>query len=161
MPAEQRDLGLGDLAGYTRRVALVVTAQSPPRAEARKLRGELTRRAKRVGGGSYERGAIDSLVAVLEAVSSLSESGRLPAPSVPFEPGSLPERLLLAIADGVQGANNDLADRLGTDVWQVSRAGRRLRELGLADRLRVGRLNTWTLTPAGERESIRVRAVRA
>ena len=55
--------------------------------------------------------------------------------------GSLPARMLLEIADGVQGANADLSDRLDTDQSQVSRAGRRLRQLGLATRVRAGRLN--------------------
>lgn len=49
------------------------------------------------------------------------------------------------------GANADLADRLDTDQWQVSRAGRRLRALGPATRLGSGRLNIWQLTGAGQR----------
>jgi Mn-dependent DtxR family transcriptional regulator len=59
--------------------------------------------------------------------------------------------MLLEIAGGVRGGNADLADRLDTDQWQVSRAGRRLRELGLATRERAGRLTGWTLTKVGVR----------
>jgi DNA-binding MarR family transcriptional regulator len=59
-----------------------------------------------------------------------------------------------------EGGNADLADRLDTDQSQVSRAGRKLRELGLATRVRTGRLNGWTITTAGEREASRLRSSR-
>lgn len=120
------------------------------------------RQVRQILGGataaSYDRGAAEAVLAVVEAVQG--ESG-LAAQTSPFEPGSLVERLLLEIAGGVQGANADLADRLGTDQWQLSRAGRRLRDLGYAERQRAGRLNVWTLTPAGRRESSRIRGERS
>lgn len=116
--------------------------------------GQLVRRSD---AASYDRGAAEAVLAVVEAVQG--ESG-LAAQTSPFEPGSLVERLLLEVAGGVHGANADLADRLGTDQWQLSRAGRRLRDLGLAERKRAGRLNVWTLTPAGRREASRIRGDR-
>ena len=100
--------------------------------------------------GSYERGQLDGVLTVLAAVSGRSIAGGGLAPqTATIEPGSLPERLLLEIDSGVRGANADLAERLGTDQWQLSRAGRRLRDLGLAERTRAGRLNAWKLTSAG------------
>lgn len=80
---------------------------------------------------SYQRGAVDSLLLVVECLAR-SDSAGLAAQGAVFESGSLPARMLLEIARGVPGANADLADRLDIDQWQVSRAGRRLRQLGLA-----------------------------
>lgn len=55
------------------------------------------------------------------------------------------------------GVAEDLDFHFDTDPWQLSRAGRRLRDLGLADRVRAGRLNTWSLTDAGEQEARQLR----
>ena len=98
---------------------------------------------------SYERGAVDALVLVLEQSARVDGVGS--AKAVPFEPGSLAARLLLEIASGVHGTNADLAERLATDETQICRAGRRIRELGLADRSREGRLNRWSISREGER----------
>lgn len=66
---------------------------------------------------------------------------------------------VIEIAESVRGAANaDLAERLDTDQWQDSRAGRRLRDLGLASRSRAGRLNAWVLTSAGGRAADRLRS---
>lgn len=97
-------------------------------------------------GESYAHGAADALLAVLEHAQETT--GRL-RPDLPFEQGSLAARLLLEIEAGVHGANTDLAERLGTDKTQLSRAGRRLRQLRLAESQRDGRLNRWTITPEG------------
>lgn len=112
----------------------------------RQLASELREVIDDVPEQSYEHGAAVALLAVLEHVQdtvATSES------DLQFEPGSLPARLLLEIEAGVRGANTDLAERLGTDKTQLSRAGRRLRQLRLAECEREGRINRWDITPAG------------
>lgn len=124
-------------------------------SELRRLEIELTRLRLLADHGSYERGQLDGVLSVLGAVSGRSTTAGLALQTATIEPGSLPERLLLEIDNGVHGANADLAERLGTDQWQLSRAGRRLRDLGLAERTRTGRLNSWRLTSAGDQEARR------
>lgn len=144
----------GSLIAEAGRLLSVAFSDGPGgRSELRRLAIELTRLALVAEPGSYERGQLDGVLAVLGAVSGRSTDVGLAPQTATIEPGSLPERLLLEIDSGVHGANADLAERLGTDQWQVSRAGRRLRELGLAVRTRTGRLNSWILTEAGEREA--------
>lgn len=139
-----------DLEGAAAEVARAVMRA---RWDAQSLVVELQDAAGNAREG-YERGAVDALLAVLECAR-----GREPyEPSdVPLERGSLAARLLLEIRAGVQGANVDLAERLGTDKTQLSRAGRRLRQLGLADRVRDGRINRWSLTQEGAELSDRLR----
>jgi len=124
------------------------------RSELRRLEVELERLALLAEPGSYERGRLDGALQVLGAVAGRANLGLAPQTAT-IEPGSLAERLLLEIDNGVHGANADLAERLGTDQWQLSRAGRRLRDLGLAERTRTGRLNLWRLTSAGDQEARR------
>ncbi len=62
--------------------------------------------------------------------------------------------MLGEIARGARVGNADLAEVLATDAWQLSRAGRRLRDAGLATRIRSGRINVWDLTADGWEESI-------
>ncbi len=101
----------------------------------------------------------EGLLGVVDATRDVASGGRgLAQCTSPLEPGSLAARLLLEIVAGVRGGNADLAERLGTDHWQVSRAGRRLRDLGLATRSREGRVNGWTLTQEGSRQARRLRS---
>jgi DNA-binding transcriptional ArsR family regulator len=95
---------------------------------------------------SYAHGAAAALLAVLEQAQDTQGAVRS---DLPFESGSVPARLLLEIEAGVRGANTDLAERLGTDKTQLSRAGRRLRQLRLAECEREGRINRWKITPEG------------
>ena len=125
------------------------------------LRGLRSELAHAAGDATepYERGVYEGLLGIVDAVVDAVEGDwGLALQSAAVEPGSLAARMLQEIAGGVAGANADLADRLDTDQWQVSRAGRRLRELGLATRVRAGRLNGWTLTSAGQRELSHLRA---
>jgi len=128
-------------------------ATAAARAELRRLDRDLTSDAESRQVGSYERGVVDGLLAVVRAIARNGTLGGLAVQVARFEPGSLAARLLLEIAAGVHGANADLAERLGTDQWQISRAGRRLRDLGLAERSRSGRINEWVLTVAGKQEA--------
>ena len=149
-------VGPEDTAGSVARVAAAVRSGS--RSDLRKLEVDLKRLARTIDQGTYERGVVDGLLKIVEAAASVAAPSRGLAPqAAAFEPGSLPARMLLEIGAGVRGANADLADRLGTDQYQVSRAGRRLRELGLAERTRAGRLNGWSLTILGGREVARLR----
>ncbi len=90
------------------------------------------------------------------AGSSLGRSG-LARQGGHLEAGSLPARMLGEIARGARVGNADLAELLGTDAWQLSRAGRRLRDAGLATRSRSGRINVWDLTDVGREELGRLR----
>lgn len=65
------------------------------------------------------------------------------------EPRSLAARFVRAV-ERHPGASNDLLTRLlDVEETQISRAGRRLSDLGLTIKRRVGRQNAWMLTPAG------------
>ncbi|MDQ3385570.1 MAG: hypothetical protein M3503_06115 [Actinomycetota bacterium] len=143
----------GELSEYVDRVVGVPTSPRGDGSALRRLRIDLDHAASAEPPGSYERGFLDGLAKVVgAALARRDRGGGLAAQSAVVEPGSVPARMLLEIAGGVRGANADLADRLGTDQWQISRAGRRLRELGLAERTRAGRLNGWSLTSDGERQ---------
>lgn len=87
------------------------------------------------------------------AMACADALGGLAAQSGRLEPGSLAARVLVQIADGDVYSNEDLVEMLESDPWQISRAGRRLRELGLTARERQGRVNVWTATTAGRAES--------
>lgn len=141
-------------AECARRVAVAV--RSTDAAQLRQLHTELTR-LRKGAASDLEQGICKGLLSVVDAASGLVGGRGLAPQSARLESGSLAARLLLEIDGGVRGANADLADRLDTDQWQVSRAGRRLRDLGLATRARSGRLNGWSLTEAGEREAARLR----
>lgn len=154
MGATRTALG-GAAADLVRRVVAAVSSSDA--AALRRLKPELQRRADEATE-SFERGVFESLLGVVDCAREVIDGDRGLAPqSAPLEPGSLAARMLLEIAAGVQGANADLAERLDTDQWQLSRAGRRLRDLGLATRVRTGRLNGWTVTKTGERELSRLR----
>lgn len=145
-----------DIAKYVERVAAAIISSSGDRAVLRRLQADLNRVARAEPPGTYQRGFVDSLRKIVQAAAELADGREgLAAQSAAFEPGSLPARMLIEIAQGVRGANADLAERLDTDQWQISRAGRRLRELGLAERTRAGRLNGWSLTSEGERQASR------
>lgn len=100
--------------------------------------------------GAMERAAWTGLERV--AMACADALGGLAAQSGRLEPESLAARVLARIADGDVYSNEDLVEMLGSDPWQISRAGRRLRELGLATRERHGRVNVWAATPAGRAE---------
>jgi hypothetical protein len=104
--------------------------------------------------------ALTALVDVCRATRELDELRGLAAPAHGLVPESLPARLLAEIVRGARIGNGDLAELLGTDQWQLSRAGRRLRELGLVTRSRIGRVNAWDVTEAGRQEVKRLRNAR-
>ncbi len=143
--------------GWRMYLEQAAAASDLPTSAARQLLRDLTR-ASRAAGCDYERGALDGLAAVVEQLAAFETAGGLAPQAAALEPGSLPARLLLEIAAGVRGANADLADRLDTGASQLSRAGRRLREAGLATRHREGRLNGWSITERGRNEARRLRS---
>jgi len=71
-----------------------------------------------------------------------------------LEAEPLPARMLGEIARGARVGNADLAELLGTDAWQLSRAGRRLRDAGLLPGSDSGRIDVWDLTADGRKEII-------
>jgi len=104
------------------------------------------------------RSVIEALVeASCAARSCLGQRG-LADQRGKLEAESLPARMLAEIARGARVGNADLAQLLGTDTWQLSRAGRRLRDAGLATRTRSGRINVWDLTVNGRTELNRLRS---
>jgi DNA-binding MarR family transcriptional regulator len=76
---------------------------------------------------------------------------RAPAASVipAVEPGTHAARFLQALSACPGLSNSKLAAELGVDETEVSRVGRGLIEKGLAARRRLGRLNSWEITPRG------------
>lgn len=108
------------------------------------------------GSREWER-ALTALADVCRATRELDEFRGLAAPAPDLEPESLPARMLTEIGRGARVGNADLAVILGTDDWQLSRAGRRLRELGLVTRARLGRVNVWDLTDDGRQAMDRLR----
>jgi len=76
---------------------------------------------------------------------------RAPAASlIPIvEPGTHAARFLQVLAACPGLSNSKLAAELGVDETEVSRVGRGLIEKGVAARRRIGRLNSWEITPRG------------
>ena len=66
-----------------------------------------------------------------------------------LEPDSLAHRMLAAIAERRGLGNDDLEADLDADKSSLSRAGTRLRSVGLARSRRAGRRNAWEITPRG------------
>jgi len=126
--------------------------------QLQQLKAAIKRSARSVDS-DYKRGLADALLAVVDAARERTRGATgLAQQAAVLESGSLTARMLLEIASGVQGANADLAERLDSAAWQVSRAGRRLRQSGLATRQRSGRFNGWALTALGRDEASRLRA---
>lgn len=142
-------------AGDLEKVAAAATSSGA--AALRKVRAQLASAVKGAMG-TFERGLYDGLLAVVDSARGAVGGVGVAPQSAPLEPGCLAARMLIEIAEGVQSANADLAERLATDQWQVSRAGRRLRDLGLASRSRTGRLNGWVVTSVGRRAADRLRS---
>lgn len=134
------DLDLADVA------ARVAHAARTAGRGSQKLASELREVIDNLPEQSYAHGAAAAFLAALEQAQDTTGALRS---DLPFESGALPARLLLEIEAGVRGANTDLAERLGTDKTQLSRAGRRLRQLQLVEREREGRINRWKITPEG------------
>jgi hypothetical protein len=102
------------------------------------------------------RSIIDALAEASRAARTCLGPHGLASQGGQIEPESLPARMLREIARGARVGNADLAELLATDPWQLSRAGRRLRDAGLATRTRSGRVNTWCLTANGQIELNRI-----
>jgi DNA-binding MarR family transcriptional regulator len=95
---------------------------------------------------SQERGALLGFIHVAQWGLQ-----RAPAASVipAVEPGTHAARFLHTLSASTGLSNAKLAAELGVDETEVSRVGRGLIEKGLAARRRLGRLNSWELTPRG------------
>ena len=136
--------------------AILNEAASLAEALRRGARGDVesalarVRRSAGTAGDAVERAAWAGLERLGTAGGEVL--GGLAAQTGRLEPESLAARVLAQLADGDVYSNEDLVEMLESDPWQVSRAGRRLRELGLAIRRRQGRVNVWTVTQAGRAE---------
>jgi AcrR family transcriptional regulator len=104
-------------------------------------------RSARAGRADADEGAgrIDALIGVahsgLERIPSRQAVSR----------GTQAHDFLSALAGAPQLGSTDLRRLLETDESQVSRTGRRLLELGLVTRRKIGRQVFWQLTPRGRR----------
>lgn len=87
--------------------------------------------------------------AVLELVRGTLRRLAADDATAAVSPGSVAHRILLELRDSAGLANRALAEALGVDETQISRAGRRLEALALAQKRRMGRVNWWELTPRG------------
>lgn len=167
-PIFDKHLRAGDDAEHHRRVAADVprTIEKASHVMATALRARSSRGLARIEHQlaaladseppEWAR-ALTALADVCRATRELDEFRGLAAPALDLEPESLPARLLAEIGRGARVGNADLAALLDTDDWQLSRAGRRLRELGLVTRARLGRVNVWDLTDAGRQAVKRLR----
>lgn len=74
---------------------------------------------------------------------------RMPAAPAPFAPDSEMGRVLSAVFafPGISG--REISARTGLDSSQVSRSGRRLQRAGFLSLTRLGRVNSWLVTPKG------------
>jgi DNA-binding MarR family transcriptional regulator len=95
---------------------------------------------------SEERGALLGFIHVAQWGLQRAPAASL-TPAV--EPGTHAARFLQALAACPGLSNAKLAAELGVDETEVSRVGRGLIEKGLAARRRLGRLNSWEITPRG------------
>ena len=93
-------------------------------------------------------GSVTGVLRVIEAAAQRLSASQVPAG---FGYGTYAHRILQAIAQDPGISNSELRERLGVDETEISRTGRRLREAGLATRRRFGTMNSWTLSPVGER----------
>lgn len=71
------------------------------------------------------------------------------ASAVPLEPGSYMAQFIDAVAAWPGASNELLSDALGVDTSEISRVGKRVRLAGLAVSRKLGRKNSWELTPRG------------
>ncbi|HEX9993365.1 MAG TPA: tetratricopeptide repeat protein [Acidimicrobiales bacterium] len=67
-----------------------------------------------------------------------------------IEPGSVAGRLVVAVASQPGISSKDLAEAIGVTEPQVSRASRRLFDLGLVVNRKMGRRKMWFVTPLGQ-----------
>jgi hypothetical protein len=95
---------------------------------------------------SEERGALLGFIHVAQwALQRVPAASLIPA----VEPGTHAARFLQVLSACPGLSNAKLAAELGVDETEVSRVGRGLMEKGLAARRRLGRLNSWEITPRG------------
>jgi DNA-binding MarR family transcriptional regulator len=66
-----------------------------------------------------------------------------------YEPESQAARCLQAIAEAPGASNEEIANVVGLGPERVSKLGRELSQRGFARKRRVGRRNSWDLTPRG------------
>lgn len=95
---------------------------------------------------SEERGAFLGFIHVAQwGLQRAPAASATPA----VEPGTHAARFLQTLSGCPGLSNSKLAAELGVDETEVSRVGRGLIEKGLAARRRIGRLNSWEITPRG------------
>ena len=95
---------------------------------------------------SVERGALLGFIHVAQwGLQRAPAASLIPA----VEPGTHAARFLQVLSACPGLSNAKLAAELGVDETEVSRVGRGLIEKGLAARRRLGRLNSWEITPRG------------
>ncbi len=140
-------------------LALALVARSSVELSA--LEHRLTGIAAELADDAEGRSAISALAEVCRAARAQRRQRGLADQGGQLEAESIAARMLGEIGRGARVGNTDLAQLLETDPWQLSRAGRRLREAGLATRTRSGRINIWDLTSDGRAELNRLRAGKA
>ncbi len=131
-------------------LALGLVARSSVELSA--LEHRLTALAADLTDDADGRSAVSALAEVCQAALSQLRQRGLADQGGQLEAESLAARMLGEIGRGARVGNADLAQLLETDPWQLSRAGRRLRDAGLATRTRSGRINVWDLTSEGRAE---------
>lgn len=100
--------------------------------------------------GHHAERALGRAEALLEVVRGAIRRLAAQDAAAAVTPNSLSHRMLLVLTEQPGLTNRALAETLGVDETQVSRSGRRIEELGLAWKRRIGRVNLWELTPRGQ-----------
>lgn len=102
-------------------------------------------------GAAPDSEALGALEALASLLAWALERVPTPADDDLLAEGTVAARFLAALAGRRAVGSAEIRERIGTDVTQVSRAGRRLLDAGLVVRTKVGRSVSWALSPRGRR----------
>lgn len=108
--------------------------------------------------GELGAGLDDQVLGALAVVEAANRAALVPDGATLPEPGSVASRMLQALVATPLARNRDLAEQLGTDETQISRAGRHLSDMGLIVRFKRGRENRWVVSPRGQAALMQLRS---
>jgi hypothetical protein len=135
---DQDDYALSHAVDGLHRVYISLRGDRNADAEAAEMRGEL-------------RGLHNVASVALERMVPLRMLAEI-------APDTLVHKVLAHVVEHPGCSNDDLVRQLETDKTQVSRAGRRLIDAGMARKRRMGSRNAWQPTPRGIRALSAVQA---
>jgi DNA-binding MarR family transcriptional regulator len=111
---------------------------------------------QRLAGVEHRHGEDVNWIRVQTRIDTLAEEAllcleRLPslAQLADFQPDSQSARFLHALAEHPGADNETIGEALETRAERVSKLGRQLQQSGLVRKRKIGRRNSWDLTPRG------------